>query len=1455
MRSNNNIEKGGKVAYLRELRTFGGRQYIKTSEGWKFHGKGTGQKAKEHKAASTEPTQARDIIDKTIEKQAVKNWYLHQQSLGVTHRENIIGIHKEFGQKSANYADSFIARKIRDEESTSLKSKIEKEDVGVLIKNIFSEESTKSEWYKEKELLTALGFKDKPSVTSSEEYDKIQGTELYTGLNATLDDPESEEENKQILDQYLTQFREGDYHGSTSTHYSSEHGMNFTTDKDEAESYSKPQSEEDEGLYEGVLLKVKVKSDDLKICSREKAEELSKELSKKYNTYIPLTAAAALSGYNFSYEEDGDTHIVALNRGVLITTMKDNIQKGGIGSGKYLHKKSFNHGIDIHSNIQHTYNKDSHTKEESAPWDKRGMQRGITHGDLEQIASDSEALAHLDIQPNDSWKEIATKLKKNNQAKLELYKDKYYLKLKPIDDEIQKGGKPAIVGEHRKFGGKEYIKQSNGEWKPVAEGRQKQSKPADWSANTIEDKMKAAFKDSSNDPTTTANNKPTAWWKEMDLPPLNGYPVNVPKENVTIDLEGDIHSHAVMKWKDPKTGVEKRAYTKEFLNRNAEVKWSRIAKVDSKQIDNIKKKSSDLLSNSDSKTQEAAAIINIIAQTGLRRGNRDKFEVTGNRGVSTLAPDSITIEGDEINFSFIGKSYKDNKAFIKDAKLAKFLRDLQEKRKGQEYLFDTTDTAIDHTFEQVGGSGLHIKDMRTYVASDLATKILFEDPSSPPPLPTDLPIAKQKKLIKDKLNDCYKKVSDKLNNSPTMAKNSYIHPNIIDEWIKTLNASFEVVKAGDSSYLYDMKHESILDKIIKNNPTSTTPNINEDDEELCDEFNEPNYLQDMENKTRVTVGEARQILEKGGEGSRGGKVIGHTKSGKAIYEYANHEEHSAFTKQDHQDAMNIHEKKAYSYNQKKNNPGAPRASRMAAAQKEIAHKNQHQTHGERRNATSDSIEKGGKAAFLGEIRAFGGRDYIKTIGGWKFHGKGTGRMAQERAKSAEIHKQAGVKTKEDAVKVNDEWNKKKNEGSSDIESKTRSILTNAGFEVTDAKYEPTSLKDNTKFPKGTIQVWGGSVNTHSYHDTQDSRVSDSKLKKILLDNKIDGYELKTEEYDPGSEKGWKVKAQYHFLIPKESSESITTKEPKPLSKEEISRLNILTAMRSQQILNKKKEINEYRDLKKRYEDYKKHKDSKEETSAKELKGKIAEKTQAKHAPLNKVTKKSLQQIAKEQAAEKSGGEKIAEKVGKSPIKFDNAKYEFLKNKIKETKKVAEQYFAGANDERAKAKAELPKLQEQMRAMTDVHDLSLGYQNNEYKEWLGPGPMKISDDHKHEMYSFDIKHDKNKKTFFDIPSDETIEQNKKGRKELLDNIKSGKTVWFSPGGYGFGVAMSKTAQGNTEVRLIGRPNNAIGKSVLFKKYEIKGWDMKKHLAEAAKYDFDAARKVMKDAHGKEATNWV
>lgn len=334
------------------------------------------------------------------------------------------------------------------------------------------------------------------------------------------------------------------------------------------------------------------------------------------------------------------------------------------------------------------------------------------------------------------------------------------------------------------------------------------------------------------------------WWSKFKQYNLNAYPLNIDEKDVQVNEEGDVNSHWVLKWKDPKSGAIKNAYTREFLQRNADEKWARISNVHADTIDKIKAQSTDLLKEAKASVadKDAVAIIAIISHTGLRRGNKDKFEITGNRGVSTLSVENVTVEGDIVNFAFRGKSYQDNTATLTDKIVANYIKEKQQGKKADDYLFDTNDGVIDKIFDKVGGEGLKIKDMRTYVATDVARKVLFESPEMPPPVPKDLTEAKQRKLIQDKLQHCYETVASKLNNTPVMAKNSYIHPNVISAWIGQLGVSFDIKKGEGEEQFKILSLDEII-KMYPHTPTQQeTDTLEEESEEMCDEFDEPTEL-------------------------------------------------------------------------------------------------------------------------------------------------------------------------------------------------------------------------------------------------------------------------------------------------------------------------------------------------------------------------------------------------------------------------------------------------------------------------------------------------------------------------------------------------------------------------------------------------------------------------------------
>ena len=273
-------------------------------------------------------------------------------------------------------------------------------------------------------------------------------------------------------------------------------------------------------------------------------------------------------------------------------------------------------------------------------------------------------------------------------------------------------------------------------------------------------------------------------------------PPDIDPSTIKMNLSGDVDAHSVMTWKDKK-GRTQSAYSETFKKRNAAHKWERVKKLGPKYDKAVTKFTKALGSKKASdRDKDSAAAMLIIAKTGLRPGGEAHLKASGHRGVGTLSPENVTVEGDTVKLKFIGKAGKENTAEINDPELAKYMAARLKSPASKDRLFASKDADLKRTMKESGLTGFKPKDFRTLRAGKLASSTLSDIPDPPPPLPASA--KKAKALLNQRIKQAATAVSDELNNTPAVAKSSYINPAIIQAWLKLVGGE-KYVQAAKSS--------------------------------------------------------------------------------------------------------------------------------------------------------------------------------------------------------------------------------------------------------------------------------------------------------------------------------------------------------------------------------------------------------------------------------------------------------------------------------------------------------------------------------------------------------------------------------------------------------------------------------------------------------------------------------
>jgi DNA topoisomerase-1 len=185
-----------------------------------------------------------------------------------------------------------------------------------------------------------------------------------------------------------------------------------------------------------------------------------------------------------------------------------------------------------------------------------------------------------------------------------------------------------------------------------------------------------------------------------------------------------------------------------------------------------------------------ATVVHLLDRTLIRVGNDEYAKANGSFGLTTLRSRHVRLAGDALLFHFKGKSGKIWKLQIRDRRIARVLRTLQDLPGQNLFQFEDEDgevrsltsNAVNAYIRELAGPSASAKYFRTWGGTVLAAMALGALG----------PFATQTEA-KVKVKRGIDAVAEKLGNTPSICRKCYVHPVIVETY---LGAGLPVIEAG-----------------------------------------------------------------------------------------------------------------------------------------------------------------------------------------------------------------------------------------------------------------------------------------------------------------------------------------------------------------------------------------------------------------------------------------------------------------------------------------------------------------------------------------------------------------------------------------------------------------------------------------------------------------------------------
>lgn len=228
-------------------------------------------------------------------------------------------------------------------------------------------------------------------------------------------------------------------------------------------------------------------------------------------------------------------------------------------------------------------------------------------------------------------------------------------------------------------------------------------------------------------------------------------------------------------------------YNPKFRQKQEQKKFDRIIEF-AEQLERMRRVTGQhLRKRKPTREKVLATMVRLLESAFFRPGSDVYSKQNKSYGVTTMRSKHMEINGDELIFSYVGKSGKEQEKHIVDAKLAKIVKEIDDLPGYEIFKFidengqiqDVKSEHLNQYIREVMGEEFSAKDFRTWSGTMIAAIALDE---------LNADDEKDQKTMDKNIRTAVIQVSEKLGNTPAVARSSYIDPRVIDKYLdgKTL---------------------------------------------------------------------------------------------------------------------------------------------------------------------------------------------------------------------------------------------------------------------------------------------------------------------------------------------------------------------------------------------------------------------------------------------------------------------------------------------------------------------------------------------------------------------------------------------------------------------------------------------------------------------------------------------